>query len=202
LTPLLAWPNLPHPQELKATLQEHLRLQYTFRGADDKAMLASLPTTLKRRVLRHEVRGGGCWWPSTPVGAAGLRDTQTAAVPCVPPLRPPRCRRLQLCPHNPPQHGATLAKCPLLKGVNAKFIDALLCAATIETYMPRVDILADGGGCWGGEGSRRDAGGKPEGSRREGRVKGGGGAGQWGGGDHRDLHAARRHPGRRWWVCE
>jgi hypothetical protein len=53
-----------------------------------------------------------------------------------------------------PQHGDALAKCPLLKGVNAKFIDALLCAATIETYMPRVDILADGGGrgggAWGG----------------------------------------------------
>ena len=50
-------------------------------------------------------------------------------------------------PHPPtPQHGEALSSCSLLRGVNAKFIDALLCAAQVETYMPRVDMLADGGG--------------------------------------------------------
>ncbi len=95
-------PNPPTPptkQDLKSTLQEYVRLQFTSRGADDRAMLAALPTTLKRRVLRHE-------------------------------------------------YGDVLSKCAILRGTNPKFLDALLCAATIETYMPRVDMLADGGERW------------------------------------------------------
>ncbi|KAI8470071.1 MAG: ankyrin repeat-containing domain protein [Monoraphidium minutum] len=83
------------PQDLKATMQEHLRLQYTNRGTDDTAMLSSLPTTLRRRVLQHE-------------------------------------------------YGDVLARCPLLRGTSPKFVDALLCAASLETFMPRVDLLADG----------------------------------------------------------
>ncbi|GBF99143.1 potassium channel [Raphidocelis subcapitata] len=83
------------PRDLKAQLQEQLRLMYATHGGEGRELLAALPTTLKRRVLRHE-------------------------------------------------HGKALSSCALLRGVNAKFVDALLCAAQVETYMPRVDMLADG----------------------------------------------------------
>jgi len=162
-----------------------MRLQYSNHGADDKAMLATLPTTLKRRVLRHEVRvtravlccavlccavlccavlccavlccAVCCWWcfyPATLWRDRELLLSRRCFHPCcfnvllslsnpnpaAPPAPPPPH------PHPHQQYGEVLSRCTLLRGVTPKFIDALLCAATIETYMPRVDMLADGGG--------------------------------------------------------
>ena len=42
------------------------------------------------------------------------------------------------------QYGEVLQRCWLLQGAKPKFVDALLCAASVETFMPRVDLLQAG----------------------------------------------------------
>lgn len=40
-------------QDLKELIEEHLRLHFTTNQEADEQMLATLPTTLRRRILRH-----------------------------------------------------------------------------------------------------------------------------------------------------
>ncbi|KAF6250783.1 hypothetical protein COO60DRAFT_1567426 [Scenedesmus sp. NREL 46B-D3] len=83
------------PQDMKELIEEHLRLHFSTSQEEDEQMLGSLPTTLRRRVLRH-------------------------------------------------LYGAQLQRCWLLADVKPKFFDALLGVARLETFMPQVEILAEG----------------------------------------------------------
>lgn len=76
-------------QELKSIISGHLRLQFSSEEAADEKLLALLPATIRKRILRH-------------------------------------------------LYSEPLQRCWLLNNTKAKFMDALLGVATVETYMPGV----------------------------------------------------------------
>ncbi|KAI8473908.1 MAG: hypothetical protein J3K34DRAFT_391553 [Monoraphidium minutum] len=83
------------PQELQVAMQGHLRLHHSAREGSDDQVLAALPSSLRRRVLRHLYLG-------------------------------------------------LLTDSWLLEGCRLKFLDALLGAAKVEHYMPKVEVVSEG----------------------------------------------------------